>query len=139
MPAVDMNRHSQEINLAKFAINKIIKCAFSELIDPYLGLDSDTKIWEMATSVVELAFLCLQTDREMRPTMVEVLDTKEIHTHECDNEKRAKSNLNGDESMIVIAPPFPETEDMLKQVKSLSSPNSVTDKWIIFSSITSTK
>ncbi|KAK6788704.1 hypothetical protein RDI58_012502 [Solanum bulbocastanum] len=35
----------------------------------------DTKIWEMTTSVAELAFLCLQTDRDMRPTMVEVLDT----------------------------------------------------------------
>ncbi|KAJ8548275.1 hypothetical protein K7X08_030744 [Anisodus acutangulus] len=83
MPAVDMNRHSQEINLANFAINKIIKSAFNELIDPSLGFDSDTRIWKMTTSVAELAFLCLQTDRDIRPTMVEVLDTlKEIQTSE---------------------------------------------------------
>ncbi|CAN4124861.1 unnamed protein product [Withania somnifera] len=142
MPAVDMNRHSQEINLANFAINKIIKSAFQELIDPSLGVRFDTKIWEMTTSVVELAFLCLQTDRDMRPTMVEVLDTlKEIQNNEFDNEKRAKCNFIGNEAKIVTAPPFPEMEDksLLKQVKSLPSPNSVTDKWITCSSITSTK
>ncbi|KAJ8570176.1 hypothetical protein K7X08_006753 [Anisodus acutangulus] len=128
MPAVDMNRHSQEINLANFTINKIVKCAFHELIDPSLGFDSDTNIWEMTTSVAELAFLCLQTDRDMRPTMVEVLHTlKEIQTSEVDHEKRAESNLYGDEAKIVTAPPFPATEDklLLKQVKSLPSPNSV--------------
>ncbi|XP_015162763.1 probable serine/threonine-protein kinase At1g18390 isoform X8 [Solanum tuberosum] len=115
MPAVDMKRHSQEINLANFAINKIVKCAFNELIDPSLGFDSDSKIWEMTSSVAELAFLCLQTDRDMRPTMAEVLDTlKEIQTSEFDNEKRAKLLLN--------------------QVKSQPSPNSVTDKWTTCSS-----
>ncbi|XP_060214767.1 LEAF RUST 10 DISEASE-RESISTANCE LOCUS RECEPTOR-LIKE PROTEIN KINASE-like 1.1 isoform X2 [Lycium barbarum] len=142
MPAVDMKRHSQEINLANFAINKIVKCAFHELLDPSLGFDSDTKIWEMTTSVADLAFLCLQTDRDMRPTMVEVLDTlKEIQTSEFDNEKRAESNLNGNEAKIVAAPPFPVSEDilLLKQVKSLPSPNSVADKWITCSDITSTK
>nr|XP_016459148.1 PREDICTED: LEAF RUST 10 DISEASE-RESISTANCE LOCUS RECEPTOR-LIKE PROTEIN KINASE-like 1.1 isoform X3 [Nicotiana tabacum] len=133
MPAVDMNRHSQEINLANFAINKIVKCAFNELIDPSLWFDSDTKIWEMTTSVAELAFLCLQTDRDTRPTMVEVLDTlKEIQTSEFNDEKKAK---------VVAAPPFPESEDMLllKQVKSLPSPNSVTDKWITCYDINITK
>ncbi|XP_006344161.2 probable serine/threonine-protein kinase At1g18390 isoform X2 [Solanum tuberosum] len=142
MPAVDMTRHSQEINLANFAINKIVKCAFNELIDPSLGFDSDTKILEMTTSVAELAFLCLQTDRDMRPTMVEVLDTlKEIQISEFDNEKRADTNLSGNEAKIVTALPFPKSEDkfMLKQVKSLSSPNSVTDKWVTCSDITTTK
>ncbi|KAM3328470.1 LEAF RUST 10 DISEASE-RESISTANCE LOCUS RECEPTOR-LIKE PROTEIN KINASE-like 1.1 [Capsicum galapagoense] len=142
MPAVDMNRHIQEINLANFAINKIINSAFHELIDPSLGFDSDTKIWEMTTSVTELAFLCLQTDRDMRPSMVEVLDTlKEIQTNKFHNEKNATSNLNGNEAKIVTTPPFPETKDklLLTQVKSLPSPNSVTDKWIICSSTTSTK
>ncbi|KAK6788703.1 hypothetical protein RDI58_012501 [Solanum bulbocastanum] len=131
MPAVDMNRHSQEINLANYAINKIIKSAVNELIDPSLGFDSDTKTWEMTTSVAELAFLCLQTDRDVRPTMVEVLDTlKEIQT-----------NLNANEAKIVVAPPFPESEDifLLKKVKSLPSPNSLTDEWITCSDITCTK
>ncbi|XP_055809660.1 LEAF RUST 10 DISEASE-RESISTANCE LOCUS RECEPTOR-LIKE PROTEIN KINASE-like 1.1 isoform X2 [Solanum dulcamara] len=119
MPAVDMNRQSQEINLANFAINKIIKSAVNELIDPSLGFDSDTKTREMTTSVAELAFLCLQTDRDVRPTMVEVLDTlKEIQT-----------NFNANESEDIF---------VLKKVKSLPSPNSVTDKWITCSDITIT-
>ncbi|XP_055809655.1 LEAF RUST 10 DISEASE-RESISTANCE LOCUS RECEPTOR-LIKE PROTEIN KINASE-like 1.1 isoform X2 [Solanum dulcamara] len=142
MPAVDMSRHSQEINLANFAINKIVKGAFNELINPSLGFDSDTKIWEMTTSVAELAFLCLQTDRDIRPTMVEVLDTlKEIQTSEFGSEKRTQSNLNENEAKIVASSPFPESEDMLflKKVKSLPSPNSVTDKWITCSDITTTK
>ncbi|KAH0671873.1 hypothetical protein KY284_022960 [Solanum tuberosum] len=139
MPAVDMTRHSQEINLSNFAINKIVKCAFHELIDPSLGFDSDTKILEMTTSVAELAFLCLQTDRDMRPTMVEVLDIlKEIQISEFDNKKRVDSNLNGNEAKIVTAPKS-EDKFMLKQVKSLPSPNSVTDKWVTCSDITTTK
>ncbi|OIS95737.1 PREDICTED: LEAF RUST 10 DISEASE-RESISTANCE LOCUS RECEPTOR-LIKE PROTEIN KINASE-like 1.1 isoform X2 [Nicotiana attenuata] len=142
MPAVDMSRHSQEINLANFAINKIVKCAFKELIDPSLLFDSNTKIWEMTTLVAELAFLCLQTDRDMRPTMTEVLDTlKEIQTSAFDNEKRAESNLNDKEAKIVSGPPFPESENLLllKQVKSLPSPNSVTDNWITCYDINNTK
>ncbi|XP_055809662.1 LEAF RUST 10 DISEASE-RESISTANCE LOCUS RECEPTOR-LIKE PROTEIN KINASE-like 1.1 isoform X2 [Solanum dulcamara] len=129
MPVVDMNRQSQEINLANFAINKIIKSAVNELIDPSLGFDSDSKTREMTTSVAELAFLCLQTDRDMRPTMVEVLDIlKEIQTSEFDNEKKEDCSLN--EAKIVAAPPFPESEDelLLKQIKSLPSPNSVTGR-----------
>ncbi|XP_016557201.2 LEAF RUST 10 DISEASE-RESISTANCE LOCUS RECEPTOR-LIKE PROTEIN KINASE-like 1.1 isoform X1 [Capsicum annuum] len=133
MPAVDMNRHSQEINLSNFAINKIINSSFHELIDPSLGFDSDAKIWEMSTSVAELAFLCLKTDRNMRPSMVEVLDTlKEIQTSEFNTEKRAK---------IVAAPSFPESEEtlLLRKAKSLPSPNSLTGKWITSSDIASTK
>ncbi|XP_015075667.1 LEAF RUST 10 DISEASE-RESISTANCE LOCUS RECEPTOR-LIKE PROTEIN KINASE-like 1.1 isoform X1 [Solanum pennellii] len=131
MPAVDMNRHSQEINLANYAINKIVKSSVNKLIDPSLGFDSDTKTREMTTSVAELAFLCLQTDRNVRPTMVEVLDTlKEIQT-----------NLNADEAKIVVAPSFPESKDifLLKKVKSLPSSNSVTDKWTTCSDRTCTQ
>uniref|UniRef100_A0A3Q7GE57 Protein kinase domain-containing protein n=1 Tax=Solanum lycopersicum TaxID=4081 RepID=A0A3Q7GE57_SOLLC len=92
MPAMDMNRHSQEINLANYAMNKIVKSAVNKLIDPSLGFDSDIKTREMTTSVAELAFLCLQTDWNMRPTTVEVLDTlKEIQT-----------NLNANESKINV-------------------------------------
>ena len=94
-------------------------------------LKFSTKIWEMTTSVAELAFLCLQTDWNMRPTTVEVLDTlKEIQT-----------NLNANESKIVVPPPFPESKDifLLKKVKSLPSSNSVTDKWTTCSDRTCTQ
>ncbi|KVH88144.1 Concanavalin A-like lectin/glucanase, subgroup [Cynara cardunculus var. scolymus] len=49
-------------------------CVVDQLIDPVLGSDSDPEIMRMITLVAELAFLCLQYDSELRPTMTEVLD-----------------------------------------------------------------
>ncbi|OWM86296.1 hypothetical protein CDL15_Pgr011120 [Punica granatum] len=74
MPAVDISRERHEINLANLAINRIQKHAYGELIDPRLGFDSDVGIREMITKVAELAFLCLQQEKEMRPTMVAVVE-----------------------------------------------------------------
>uniref|UniRef100_A0A2N9H159 Protein kinase domain-containing protein n=1 Tax=Fagus sylvatica TaxID=28930 RepID=A0A2N9H159_FAGSY len=74
LPAVDIFRHNHEINLANLAINKIQKCAFHELIDPHLGFQSDDVVKTMAILVAELAFRCLQQDKDMRPSMDEVLE-----------------------------------------------------------------
>ncbi|KAK7853851.1 LEAF RUST 10 DISEASE-RESISTANCE LOCUS RECEPTOR-LIKE PROTEIN KINASE-like 1.3 [Quercus suber] len=49
LPAVDMNRHRQDINL-------------------------DYTVKKMTTSVAELAFRCLEKERDMRPSMDEVLE-----------------------------------------------------------------
>ncbi|KAL2324125.1 hypothetical protein Fmac_023183 [Flemingia macrophylla] len=73
MPAIDMNRHRGEINLSSLALKKIQQSAFSELVDPSLGFDSDSEVKTMMVSVAELAFQCLQRDRELRPSMDEVL------------------------------------------------------------------
>ncbi|QHN79686.1 hypothetical protein HN873_068948 [Arachis hypogaea] len=72
-PAVDMDRHKDEINLSDLAINKIQNSAFSELVDPSLGFDLDSEVKRMIVSVAELAFQCLQRDRALRPSMDEVL------------------------------------------------------------------
>lgn len=91
MPAVDISRHRPEINLANFAINRIQRCAFNELIDPFLGYESDAEVERMTTSVAELAFRCLQLDKEMRPTMDEVLETlKDIRDYDCRVEKNVR-------------------------------------------------
>ncbi|XP_061368205.1 LEAF RUST 10 DISEASE-RESISTANCE LOCUS RECEPTOR-LIKE PROTEIN KINASE-like 1.2 [Gastrolobium bilobum] len=74
LPAVDMNRDKDEIKLAKLAIRKIQKRAFCELVDPSLGFQSDDKLRRMIISVAELAFQCLQGDKELRPSMGEVLE-----------------------------------------------------------------
>ena len=74
LPAVDVFRHRNEINLAKLAVNKIEKCAFHELIDPHLGFESDDGIRTMTILVAKLAFQCLQQDKETRPSMDEVLE-----------------------------------------------------------------
>ncbi|KAL9352514.1 hypothetical protein Peur_055194 [Populus x canadensis] len=78
MPAVDITRHRHEINLSNLAISKIQKCAFDELIDSRLGYNSDEEVKRMTTSVAELAFQCLQQDKETRPSMENVLQQLKI-------------------------------------------------------------
>jgi hypothetical protein len=56
------------------AVKKIQNQALNELVDPFLGFDKDFVVRKMVTSVAELAFRCLQQQREMRPTMEEVLE-----------------------------------------------------------------
>ncbi|KAL1824753.1 hypothetical protein ACET3Z_011531 [Daucus carota] len=72
MPAVDISRHRHEINLAKLAMNKIQADALHELVDTTLGFESDGEVRNMIADVAELAFRCLQSERDMRPSMEEV-------------------------------------------------------------------
>ncbi|KAK9091768.1 hypothetical protein Sjap_024945 [Stephania japonica] len=115
-PAVDINRHRHEINLASMAINKILNHALHELVDPSLGYDSDYDVRRMVTSVAALAFRCLQQEKEMRPTMKEVLES--LKSIEDEKYKRVK----GEELDVT-----PE-KGLLKAIPPLS-PDSVTDKW----------
>ncbi|PSR88301.1 Leaf rust 10 disease-resistance locus receptor-like protein kinase [Actinidia chinensis var. chinensis] len=110
MPAVDINRHRHEINLANFAINRIKNRVLNELIDPSLGFESDSSIERMTTSVAELAFLCLQLGKEMRPTMDEVLEAlKEIKSYKDDN--TGEINETGGVLKSIRLPSSPESED----------------------------
>ncbi|XP_028123818.1 LEAF RUST 10 DISEASE-RESISTANCE LOCUS RECEPTOR-LIKE PROTEIN KINASE-like 1.4 isoform X1 [Camellia sinensis] len=72
--AVDTNRSRQDINLSNMAMKKIQNRALHELVDPSLGFETNSSVRRMTTLVAELAFQCLQTDREMRPSMQEVLE-----------------------------------------------------------------
>lgn len=74
LPAVDICRHRHEINLSNMAINKIQSNTLHELVDPNLGFDSNDKVKLMITAVAQLAFQCLQNDRDNRPSMPEVLE-----------------------------------------------------------------
>ncbi|GFP96987.1 probable serine/threonine-protein kinase at1g18390 [Phtheirospermum japonicum] len=74
LQAVDTNRHRHDINLANMAIDKIQNHAFHELVDSSLGFETDSSVRRMATLVAELAFRCLQRERDMRPSMEEVLE-----------------------------------------------------------------
>ncbi|PIN13374.1 Serine/threonine protein kinase [Handroanthus impetiginosus] len=131
MPAVDITRHRHEINLANLAMNRIQRCAFDELIDSSLGYDSDGEVTRMTTSVAELAFRCLQLEKDLRPSMEEVLDTlKDIQAGEdCKFEKI--KGVNGNFTTPGKIPPCPETDDamLLKKKRFRSSPVAVTDVW----------
>ncbi|XP_074276889.1 LEAF RUST 10 DISEASE-RESISTANCE LOCUS RECEPTOR-LIKE PROTEIN KINASE-like 1.3 [Silene latifolia] len=72
--AVDMDRHNYEINLSNYAMNRIQKCAFADLVDPQLGYESDFKVRRMTTSWAELAFRLLRHYKDFRPSMDEVLE-----------------------------------------------------------------
>ncbi|KAI3467057.1 hypothetical protein Pfo_023720 [Paulownia fortunei] len=138
MPAVDISRHRHEINLANLAVNRIQRCAFDELIDSSLGYESDAEVTRMTTSVAELAFRCLQLEKDMRPSMDEVVVfLKDIQGGEdCKFEKIKEPN--GNITMPGKIPPSPETDDvvLLKNKKFQSSPNAVTDTWASNSSTT---
>lgn len=73
LPAIDLKRQSNEINLANLAISKIQSGLLRELVDPSLGYMSDSEITEAINWVAELAFRCLQPDKDMRPDMDEIL------------------------------------------------------------------
>ncbi|KAL3751344.1 hypothetical protein ACJRO7_012205 [Eucalyptus globulus] len=130
--AVDVSRARHEINLANWAVNKIQKCAFGELLDQTLGFDLDDEIYRMTTSVAELAFRCLQQDREMRPSMDEVL--KELKAI-ASGDKAADEFVDVDEDENVLASP-PDYDDvqLLKNMQLTRSPVSVTQKWYSSSS-----
>ncbi|KAL0343372.1 UNVERIFIED_CONTAM: LEAF RUST 10 DISEASE-RESISTANCE LOCUS RECEPTOR-LIKE PROTEIN KINASE-like 1.4 [Sesamum angustifolium] len=74
LQAVDTNRHRHDINLANMAINKIQNHTLHELVDSSLGFETNSIVRRMATLVAELAFRCLQQERDMRPSMEEVLE-----------------------------------------------------------------
>ncbi|XP_057762899.1 LEAF RUST 10 DISEASE-RESISTANCE LOCUS RECEPTOR-LIKE PROTEIN KINASE-like 1.1 [Arachis stenosperma] len=74
LPAVDMNRERDDVKLANVAVRKFQKGAFCELVDPSLGIQSDYDSRRMIISVAKLAFQCLQGEKDMRPSMAEVLE-----------------------------------------------------------------
>ncbi|MQL82270.1 hypothetical protein Taro_014749 [Colocasia esculenta] len=119
-PAVDITRHRHEINLANMAMNKIQSGALHELVDPALGFDTDWAARRMIKLVAELAFRCLQADREMRPSMEDVVEVLLQGIQDCqqDEVERARDVdqlVRDDASLLKNNVPF--------------SPDSVMDKW----------
>lgn len=87
LPAVDAGRESDEINLVSLAIKKIQNGKLDELVCKSLGFESNEEVRRMVSSVAELAFLCVQGDRQLRPSMdevVEALQKIQAGIGECD-------------------------------------------------------
>ncbi|XP_044489013.1 LEAF RUST 10 DISEASE-RESISTANCE LOCUS RECEPTOR-LIKE PROTEIN KINASE-like 1.1 [Mangifera indica] len=130
LPAVDKKRSRDEINLAEFAMNRIQKHAIEQLVDPCLGYQSDEDIRRMTTSVAELAFLCLQQRKEMRPPMDVVLDElKRIGSGELKMEDVKKKD-NNDVLSIMQPPSDSDNLALLKHKRVPSSPVSAAVKWV---------
>ncbi|CAI0450714.1 unnamed protein product [Linum tenue] len=123
MPAVDITRHRHEINLSNMAINRIQGDALHELVDQSLGFQSDASTRKMMTAVAELAFQCLQSDTDLRPSMDQVLCTLlEIQRVGDVSEKGSKApqDVRSDDASLL--------KSVVVQDLPLS-PNSVTGKW----------
>lgn len=117
--AVDINRTRREISLANMALTKIREGALQELVDSNLGFNFDDEVRGSITAVAELAFRCLQSSKDDRPDMEEIvaqLDqihqnwvlVKSVATHSSFGSDGGKKDFSG------LAPP---------------SPTSVQDKW----------
>ncbi|KAF7827770.1 LEAF RUST 10 DISEASE-RESISTANCE LOCUS RECEPTOR-LIKE PROTEIN KINASE-like 1.1 [Senna tora] len=132
--AVDMNRHKDEINLANLAIKKIQDSALGDLVDPSLGFESDNEVRRMIVSVAELAFRCLQRDKELRPSMDEVLMIlKRIESGKEKVEHLEEVDIHGAGISLSgpIHPPSPDCNETgsLKNTKSPPSAETMTHKW----------
>uniref|UniRef100_A0A803LGN8 Protein kinase domain-containing protein n=1 Tax=Chenopodium quinoa TaxID=63459 RepID=A0A803LGN8_CHEQI len=147
LPAIDMDRHRLEINLSNYAMNRIQRCAFDELVDPQLGFASNFKVRRMTILVAELAFQCLQHDKEFRPSMDEVLEAlKKIESADYEALQAEEMVHNAAEEVVKMhigntPMPSPAEDDHAKLLSNhqliLSSPISVIDKWISGSTISS--
>lgn len=73
-PAVDMSRSHSEINLANMALNRIQNHEVVQLVDPELGYDTDSETKRTIDRVAEVAFQCLQLERDLRPSIKEVVE-----------------------------------------------------------------
>ncbi|XP_022865650.1 LEAF RUST 10 DISEASE-RESISTANCE LOCUS RECEPTOR-LIKE PROTEIN KINASE-like 1.4 isoform X1 [Olea europaea var. sylvestris] len=128
LQAVDTNRHRLDINLANMAVNKIQNHTLHELVDLSLGFETNSVVRRMATLVAELAFRCLQQERDMRPSMEEVLEVlRGIQSEDLNAHKVEVVDILIDDEVGPlkgsVAPSSPDSVVTDKSV-STSTPNS---------------
>lgn len=122
-PAVDITRHRHEINLWTMAINKIRNDELHDFVDQSLGFETDERVRDMICAVAELAFRCLQSVKDTRPTMVEALEIlKNIESWSNGEGKSGEIDISEENDVIVKGNLVPE------------SPNSVVVPWMSKSS-----
>ncbi|KAL1153867.1 hypothetical protein V6Z11_A09G203600 [Gossypium hirsutum] len=129
-PAVDIMRHRHEINLWNMAINKIQNRALHELVDPSLEFETDEKVRKKITLVAEVAFQCLQNEKDMRPTMAQVFEALVgIQNEEYKKEKGEEIEMEaaGDEGGLLKSTAVPHSPDsVIKWVSNGSSSTTTT-------------
>ncbi|KAF8081344.1 hypothetical protein N665_0891s0020 [Sinapis alba] len=105
LPAVDITRTRQEINLSNMAVVKIQSHKLQEMVDPSLGFNTDTKVRETVIAVAELAFQCLQSDKDLRPCMSHVMETlTKIQNNGFGSNMDDDANRNKSGPLVVQSP-----------------------------------
>ncbi|KAI5428186.1 hypothetical protein KIW84_033261, partial [Lathyrus oleraceus] len=125
LQAVDITRHRSDVNLANMTVNKIQSQELHELVDPFLGYEKDNAVRRMTTAVGELAFRCLQQQRDMRPSMDEIVEVlRAIKSDELETQESKVLDVvvRTDELVLLKKGPYP------------ASPDSVANKWVSGSS-----
>ncbi|TYH44357.1 hypothetical protein ES332_D11G188900v1 [Gossypium tomentosum] len=123
--AVDISRHRHDINLANMAISRIQNQALHELVDPSLGFENDFVVKNTVTAVAGLAFRCLQQERDMRPSMEEVLEALEEIKG-----VRSGSDVVDIRSGTEVVDIKSDDVGLLKSIPPAFSPDSATEKWV---------
>ncbi|KAJ3694440.1 hypothetical protein LUZ60_009920 [Juncus effusus] len=123
-PAVDMSRSSNEINLANLALNKIQRSELAELVDPVFAYETDWEMRKMVSLVAELAFRCLQSEREMRPSIKEVLEVLLVVQKEGFGNSNEGGENKGENSLV-----REESESCLLRNDMVDSPDTVIERW----------
>ncbi|GAB4847053.1 Wall-associated receptor kinase-like 14, partial [Ancistrocladus abbreviatus] len=77
LKVVDFSRSHNEVNLTALAVDRIGKGCVDEIIDPFLEPHRDAWTLSSIHKVAELAFRCLAYHRDMRPSMMEVVEELE--------------------------------------------------------------
>ncbi|KAH1050397.1 hypothetical protein AAZX31_08G091900 [Glycine max] len=125
MPAVDISRRRHEINLSNMAIKKIQSGALHEIVDTTLGFETDFKVRKMISAVAELAFQCLQSSKDVRPSMAEVLDR--LEDIRSDGSHRSKHEVldisEDDAALLKNVPPPPSPDSHLVTISNSTPPN----------------
>ncbi|KAL6952683.1 non-specific serine,threonine protein kinase [Sarracenia purpurea var. burkii] len=127
--AVDTSRDRLDINLANMAIKKIQNRTLHELVDPTLGFETNSSVRRMTTLVAELAFRCLQMEKDMRPSMEEVLKAlRGIKNEELNAQVEVVDIVIEDDVGLLKENPPPTSPDSAGAVEKLvsrsSAPNS---------------
>lgn len=122
MPAVDITRHRHEINLSNMAINRIQNHTLHGLVDPSLPFETDYKVRRMITAVAELAFQCLQHAKDMRPSMVKVVEElMEVRNMYNIKDKAEEADILADDVVLLKSLPQPLSPDSALNWISTSS------------------
>ncbi|KAM0032449.1 putative protein kinase RLK-Pelle-WAK-LRK10L-1 family [Helianthus debilis subsp. tardiflorus] len=128
LQAVDTSRHRLDINLANMAVTKIQNHKLDELVDKSIGFETNGQVRRTTALVAELAFRCLQQQKDMRPTMKEVLETlRGIQNDDLNTQKPEVVDIVVDDGGLLkgryTEPTSPES-GITKKLVASSLPNS---------------
>ncbi|XP_048497521.1 LEAF RUST 10 DISEASE-RESISTANCE LOCUS RECEPTOR-LIKE PROTEIN KINASE-like 1.2 [Beta vulgaris subsp. vulgaris] len=136
LPAIDLSRQQDEINLSDYAMKRIQHgTLLTELVDQKLDFESNFKVKRMITLVAELAFQCLQQEKELRPCMTEVLEAlKQIENVNYEELEAEYMDHFIATAKIESVSEDSETKPPPENSEQPPSPNSVIVNWVSRSS-----